>query len=188
MLKLEELECLYASMIKNNTTQDCFLVSQFITACSTFCQRDYEIRAFTQIEIANDLDKLFVGRFGELGLHHMYMFKLHRMNFTRVFDEIPNRDGFAWTTMVTAHARVGDLGSARRLLDDMPERNTASWNSIIAGYARLGDVESAEFFEMLTKDLISWTTMINCYCQNKKYKEAVAVFNEMKMMVRTPTK
>ncbi|KAK3031648.1 hypothetical protein RJ639_035016 [Escallonia herrerae] len=63
----------------------------------------------------------------------------------QVFDEMPNRDGFARTTMVTARARVRDLSSARGLLDDMPERNTASWNSIIVRYARLGDVESAKF-------------------------------------------
>ncbi|KAF7112170.1 hypothetical protein RHSIM_RhsimUnG0254100 [Rhododendron simsii] len=108
---------------------------------------------------------------------------LRRMVETRrVFDEMPERDIFAGTTMLMAYARVGDLGSARRLFDEMPERNIASWNTMIDGYASVGDVEAAVvlFNEMPRRDLISWTTMINCYAQNKQYTEALAVFNEMK--------
>ncbi|KAL6588142.1 hypothetical protein OROMI_001120 [Orobanche minor] len=33
---------------------------------------------------------------------------------------------------------------------------------------------------MPAKDLISWTTMINCYSQNKQYIEALLVFTNMK--------
>ncbi|CAK9140643.1 unnamed protein product [Ilex paraguariensis] len=100
----------------------------------------------------------------------------------QVFDEMPERDVFVWTTMISAHARVGDMGCAWGLFDEMPERNTATWNTMIDGYARLGNVEAAEhlFNEMPITDLISWTTMITCYVQNKQYTEGLAVFNEMK--------
>ncbi|KAL6208729.1 hypothetical protein ACLB2K_019674 [Fragaria x ananassa] len=104
----------------------------------------------------------------------------------KVFDEMPERDGFAWTTMVASDVRVGDMSSARVLFDEMLERciaNAATWNTMIDGYARLGDVESAEilFDQMPARDLISWTAMINCYCQNKRFGEALAVFDEMRI-------
>lgn len=106
----------------------------------------------------------------------------------QVFDEMPERDVFAWTTMIMAYVRVGDLHSARRLFDEMPERNTASWNTMVDGYAGVGDIEAATvlFNEMPKRDLISWTTMINCYAQNKHYIEALAVFNEMKSQGISP--
>ncbi|VVA26019.1 PREDICTED: pentatricopeptide [Prunus dulcis] len=71
------------------------------------------------------------------------------------------RDAFAWPTLVSSHAGVGDTSSAR---------NIATWNTMIDGYARLSNVESAEllFNHTPTKDTISWTTMIDCYSQHKK--------------------
>lgn len=101
----------------------------------------------------------------------------------QVFDEMPERDAFVWTTMLSGYSRGGDMGSARALFDEMPERNVATWNSLINGYARVGDVVNCEllFGEMTEKDLISWTTMISCYSQNKLYREALTVFDEMRM-------
>uniref|UniRef100_A0A2N9IEF3 Pentacotripeptide-repeat region of PRORP domain-containing protein n=1 Tax=Fagus sylvatica TaxID=28930 RepID=A0A2N9IEF3_FAGSY len=57
---------------------------------------------------------------------------------------MPERDVFAWTTIVSAHIRAGDLSSARRFFEEMPERNTATWNTMIDGYARMGNFDSAE--------------------------------------------
>ncbi|KAJ6728929.1 hypothetical protein OIU85_019910 [Salix viminalis] len=99
----------------------------------------------------------------------------------RVFDEMPERDVFAWTTMVSSLVRVGDMSTAGRLFDMMPDRNLAAWNTLIDGYARLREVDVAEllFNQMPARDIISWTTMINCYSQNKRFREALGVFNEM---------
>lgn len=110
--------------------------------------------------------------------------KLCRINESRkVFDEMPERDAFAWTTIISAHARAGDMGSAALLFERVGETNTTIWNTMIDGYARLGNLESAKllFNQMPTRDIISWTTMIACYSQNKKYREALAVFKEMMM-------
>lgn len=115
--------------------------------------------------------------------------KVRRISESRkVFDEMPERDAFAWTTMVSSHARVGDMSSARILFDEMEERNITTWNTMIDGYARIGNVESAEllFNHMPTRDIISWTTMIDCYSQNKKFGEALAVFNDMRMKGISP--
>ncbi|GKV01864.1 hypothetical protein SLEP1_g14379 [Rubroshorea leprosula] len=241
---LKELERVYATMIKTNAMQDCFLVNQFVSACTSFHCIDYAILAFTQMEepnvfVYNAIIKCFVGcnqpiralecymhmlramvgptsftytllvkacglvsalRFGE-GVHgHIWKLGLESHTFVqtslvdfysnmgkimesrKVFDEMPERDVYAWTTMVAALVRAGDLSSASRLFEEMPERNTAAWNTMIDGYARIRDVKSAESFfnQMPAKDIISWTTMINCYSQNKQFREALAVFDEMR--------
>ncbi|KAI3794990.1 hypothetical protein L1987_37632 [Smallanthus sonchifolius] len=238
------LECIYACIVKNGYNQDCFMVNQFISACSTFYNTDYAFQAFTQMDDPNVFvynaviracvcccspvqalgfyikmlrgDQVrptsytfssvikgcaFVAesRIGEAVNGHVWKFgfKSHVYVQTvlidfyssvgrvfdarKVFDEMTERDVFAWSSMISVLARAGDLVSAKELFDEMPERNFASWNSLIDGYARVKDVESAEvlFRNMPQKDLISWTTMINCYSQNKLYKEALATFKDM---------
>ncbi|KAL2925243.1 hypothetical protein RDABS01_007724 [Bienertia sinuspersici] len=99
----------------------------------------------------------------------------------KTFDEMPERDSFAWSTIVAVHARGGDMASARQLFHEMPEKKATAWNTMIDGYAKLGNVEAAEllFGQMSNKDLVSWTTMIMCYTQNKEYKKALLAFDEM---------
>ncbi|ESQ50606.1 hypothetical protein EUTSA_v10022616mg [Eutrema salsugineum] len=99
----------------------------------------------------------------------------------KVFDEMPERDGFTWTTMISAYRHVLDMDSANHLANQMPEKNVATWNCLIDGYTKLGNVEIAEslFNQMPVKDIISWTTMINGYSRNKRYKESIAVFYKM---------
>ncbi|KAL0884518.1 hypothetical protein Bca101_008499 [Brassica carinata] len=99
----------------------------------------------------------------------------------KVFDEMPERDGFAWTTMVSAYVRVFDMDSANALANRMSEKNGATWNCLIDGYMKLGDVEAAEslFDQMPVKDVITWTSMIRGYSCNKRYREAISVFYKM---------
>ncbi|XP_039008731.1 pentatricopeptide repeat-containing protein At1g06143-like [Hibiscus syriacus] len=247
---LNQLERLYATMIKTNVNQDCFLSNQFVSACSSFRRMDYAILAFTQMQSPN----VFVYNALIKGLvycHHpfvaLYYYKhmlgaevwptsftfsslvkacclvsefglgvsvhghVWKHGFTshvfvqtalvdfyasvgkifeskRVFDEMPERDVFAWTTMISGFLKAGDLGSSMRFFDEMPERSTATWNAMIDGYARVGGVESAEllFNQMPVKDTISWTTMINCYSQNKRFGEALALFDEMRRYKVSP--
>lgn len=100
----------------------------------------------------------------------------------KVFDEMSERDVYAWTTMISAHVRNNDVESAEKLFDEMPERkNTATWNAVIDGYAKLGDIEHVEvlFSKIPSKDIISWTTLMSCYSKNKRYGEVVKLFHEM---------
>ncbi|CAI9774440.1 unnamed protein product [Fraxinus pennsylvanica] len=98
---------------------------------------------------------------------------------------MPERDGFAWSTMIEAHEGVGDLASEKSLFDEITEKNIAAWNTMIHGYVRVSDVNSAEklFFMMLEKDLISWT-MIHCYAKSKQFSNALDLFYELKNEVR----
>ncbi|XP_009118553.1 pentatricopeptide repeat-containing protein At1g06143 [Brassica rapa] len=99
----------------------------------------------------------------------------------KVFDEMPERDEFTWTTMVSAYVRDFDMDSANALANRMSEKNVATWNCLIDGYMRLGNVEVAEslFDQMPVKDIITWTSMIKGYSFNKRYREAISVFYKM---------
>ncbi|XP_062024987.1 pentatricopeptide repeat-containing protein At1g06143 [Rosa rugosa] len=172
----------YVNMLRNGVFPTSYTFPSLIKACASVSvmgfgeavhgcvwKSGFDSHVFVQTALIDLYSKL--GRIGEA---------------QKVFDEMPERDGFAWTTMVSSHARVGDMRSARTLFDVMMERciaNSATWNTMIDGYARLGDVESAEllFNQMPTRDLISWTAMINCYSQNRKFGEALAVFNDMRL-------
>nr|XP_043613307.1 pentatricopeptide repeat-containing protein At2g21090 [Erigeron canadensis]XP_043613308.1 pentatricopeptide repeat-containing protein At2g21090 [Erigeron canadensis] len=80
--------------------------------------------------------------------------KCGEMNDARkLFDEMPNKDILAWTTMVSGYAKWGDMKLARGLFDDMPKKNPISWNAVISGYTRHGlGCEALELFaEMMVK-------------------------------------
>ncbi|XP_022134008.1 pentatricopeptide repeat-containing protein At1g06143 [Momordica charantia] len=242
---ISELDGVYASMIKTNAIQDCFLVNQFISASLTFDRVDYPVLAFTQMDNPNvfvynamirgfvhcghsiqalqcyvhmleskvfptsytfsslvkactslcavELGRIIHGHIWKNGLESHVFVQTALIDFysnlgklcesRKVFDEMCERDAFAWTTMASALVRAGDMDSARKLFEEMPERNTATWNTMIDGYARLGNVESAEFLfnQMPARDIISWTTMITCYSQNKQYHEALAIYFDMRL-------
>lgn len=243
-LSLKELESWYCMMLKNSAAQDCFLINQYISACSSFHFVDAALNSFAQVEDPNifvynaligalvncfrPLQALcyytvmlrnavspssytfpavvkscrvlaFVG-FGEcvhgqvwkngLGssVHVQTAFVDFYSSFgkicdsRKVFDEMHERDGFAWTAIISAHIRDGDLCAARRVFNEMSEQSTVVCNTMIQGYMEAGVVESAEelFCKMLKRDLISWTTMINCYTRHNRYQEALDIFHEMK--------
>ncbi|KAK8496434.1 hypothetical protein V6N12_066247 [Hibiscus sabdariffa] len=46
---------------------------------------------------------------------------------------MPERDVFAWTTMMSGFLKAGDLGSSRRLFDETPNWSGATWNTMMDG-------------------------------------------------------
>ncbi|KAI3907921.1 hypothetical protein MKW92_045678 [Papaver armeniacum] len=155
---------LYLKMLENQVLQTSFTFSALIKACSLLQSVKYGEAVHSQIWKTGFSSHVFV----QTGLIGFYL-SLHRINDSQnVFDEMTERDVVAWTSMIKVYVRIGDLSSARKLFDEMPERNTASWNTLIDGYSKLG------------RDLISWTTMITCYARNKRCREAIQVFQDMK--------
>ncbi|XP_030441197.2 pentatricopeptide repeat-containing protein At1g06143-like [Syzygium oleosum] len=177
------LEC-YKSMLRDDVRATSFALSSLVKACGAAqgsglgesvhghaWRNGFGSHVFVQTALID----LYAG-FGNI------------IESRKVFDEMPERDAFAWTTMVSAHARSSDMSAARALFEEMPERNVAAWNAMIDGYARLGDVELAEslFEQMTVRDIISWTTMITCYSQNGRFREALTTFREMTAHGITP--
>lgn len=175
---------LYIDMLRTQNVPTSYTLSSVIKGCTLMCGLRLGECVHGQIWKYGFGSHVFV----QTGLIDFYS-NLGRVDLARlVFDEMPERDNFAWAAMVSAHASASDLGSARSLFDEMPEKIAVACNAMINGYARIGDVELAEllFKEMSRKDLISWTTMINCYSQNRKYGLAIEAFYDMKSNLITP--
>ncbi|XP_051121190.1 pentatricopeptide repeat-containing protein At1g06143 [Andrographis paniculata] len=106
----------------------------------------------------------------------------------KVFDEMPEKDNFAWCAMILAYARAGHVTSALKVFDEMPVKNTVASNTMIRGFAAAGDIESAAslFGKMVERDVVTWTTMIDCYCKHGRYIEALELYDEMKASSARP--
>ncbi|KGN62675.1 pentatricopeptide repeat-containing protein At1g25360 [Cucumis sativus] len=61
----------------------------------------------------------------------------------KLFDEMPKRNEFIWTTLITGYVRNGDLTGAREILDTMTEQPGIAWNAMISGYLHHGLFEDA---------------------------------------------
>lgn len=62
--------------------------------------------------------------------------KLH--DARKVFDEMPERDVFSWTSLLGGHVKQGEITIASEIFTMMPIRNTVSWTVIISGFLDCG--------------------------------------------------
>ncbi|THU58784.1 hypothetical protein C4D60_Mb03t18070 [Musa balbisiana] len=124
-----------------------------------------------------------------------------------VFDDMPIKDVFSWTSMMSAYAKCAhvkpidatlvsvlsacamlgclDLGRwiYEHYIDDKMIRLSVKLaNAFIDMYAKCGDIaEAAKLFdEMPEKDVVSWNTMILAYAVHGYSKEALFLFEHMK--------
>ncbi|KAL6603521.1 hypothetical protein ACP70R_043882 [Stipagrostis hirtigluma subsp. patula] len=89
-------------------------------------------------------------------LIHMYAELGLADDARRAFDEIPVKDGVAWTMVIGGLAKMGLLDEARKLLAQAPERNVISWTSLIAAYSRAGRAaEAVHCFNSMLSDGIA---------------------------------
>ncbi|KAL2332567.1 hypothetical protein Fmac_020148 [Flemingia macrophylla] len=77
------------------------------------------------------------------------------------------RNVITWTTMVTGHAKMRNLKTARMYFDTMPERSVVSWNAMLSGYAQNGAAQETVilFNDMLSSgnepDETTWVTVLS---------------------------
>lgn len=85
------------------------------------------------------------------------------------------------TSVMDFYAKLGDMGTARKVFDEMAERNVVSWNSMLYGYLKSGDLAMAQnvFDEMPVKDIVSWNSMISGYGREGNMEQACALFRQM---------
>ncbi|KAK0591874.1 hypothetical protein LWI29_009579 [Acer saccharum] len=77
----------------------------------------------------------------------------------KIFDEMPSKNVFCWTSMVYGYVTCGHLDDARDLFNRSP-----------------------------VKDIVLWTAMINGYVQYNRFDEAVSLFREMQIKRVKPDK
>nr|GMC60383.1 pentatricopeptide repeat-containing protein At3g62890-like [Ipomoea batatas] len=69
-----------------------------------------------------------------------------------VFDEMPERDVFSWTSLVCGYAKNGEMSQALEAFGKMPVRNDVSWAVMVSGFVGSGRYMEALrcFREMLS--------------------------------------
>ncbi|KAL5810346.1 hypothetical protein ACOSQ4_026914 [Xanthoceras sorbifolium] len=100
----------------------------------------------------------------------------------KVFDEMPEKDVIAWTTVMTGYIKCGFIEEARKLFDRVDsKKNVVTWTAMVGGYLRLKRVFEAEqlFWEMPIKNVISWNTMIDGYIRNGMIDKGIKIFDKM---------
>ncbi|KNA17018.1 hypothetical protein SOVF_083880 [Spinacia oleracea] len=86
--------------------------------------------------------------------------------------------------IVQMYSSRGRLEDARNVFDKMSSsKDVALWNAMSAGYAGVGDMSSgrALFESMTERNVISWTTLIAGYVHVNQAKEAIEIFQRMRV-------
>ncbi|XP_057950724.1 pentatricopeptide repeat-containing protein At5g66520-like [Malania oleifera] len=89
-------------------------------------------------------------------LINLYCVFLKLENAHKLFDQMPERDVFTWTSLLCGYAKNGELGRACGIFDRMPEHNDVSWAVMISGFVGAGKyVEALQYFhDMLCDDKV----------------------------------
>lgn len=73
---------------------------------------------------------------------------------TRVWDEMCERDGVSWNSIVSGCVHCGEIEAARLLFEDMPmRRNVVCWTALINGFGREGMI--VEMLSLFLQMLVS---------------------------------
>lgn len=178
---LKELECLYASMIKNNAVQDCFYMNQFITTCSTFRRTDYAVRAFTEMEspnayVYNAIIKAFIHCLNPVQALHFYLSMLRAG---------VSPSSYTFPSVIKGCVLVSDLGFGESVHGQIFRfgfgSNVFVQTSLIDFYSGFGRLVGARqvFDEIPERDGFVWTTMLSGYSRGGDMGSARRLFDEM---------
>ncbi|XP_071707589.1 pentatricopeptide repeat-containing protein At1g06143 [Rutidosis leptorrhynchoides] len=178
---LTQIECIYAWMVKNSFNQDCFMINQFITACSGFHQTDYAIKAFSQMDGPNIFvynavirscvccsspiqalqfyAKMLTARISPTSYTFSSVIKGCGLQPQSRFGEAI--DGHIWKLGFKSHVYVQ--------------------TALIDFYSSFGKIfESRQVFdEMVERDVFAWTSIISVLARSGDLVSATQLFNEM---------
>ncbi|KAL8041754.1 hypothetical protein ABFX02_09G004600 [Erythranthe guttata] len=102
-----------------------------------------------------------------------------------IFDKMPERNAFSWTSLIAGYFKLGKIDTALEIFRKMPEgdKNEITWTNVILGLARNGLVFEARdaFDQMPVKNVVAWTSMIKAYVENSLVDEAFELFKVMPM-------
>ncbi|KAK6148428.1 hypothetical protein DH2020_019340 [Rehmannia glutinosa] len=71
-----------------------------------------------------------------------------------LFDEMPVRDVFSWTSLLCAYAKNGNMRRAGDIFREMPVRNDVSWAVMISGFVSCGSyTEALKYFHNMLSEV-----------------------------------
>ncbi|XP_019091813.1 PREDICTED: pentatricopeptide repeat-containing protein At1g06145-like [Camelina sativa] len=166
------LESALAAMIKMSQNEDCHLMNQFITACTSFNRLDLAVSSMIQMQapnvfVYNALIKGFVTcshpirslefyvrmlRDSVSPSSYTYSSLVKASAFASGFGESLQahiwKFGFGFhvqiqTTLIGFYSASGRIREARKVFDEMPERDDITWTTMVSAYRQVLDMESA---------------------------------------------
>uniref|UniRef100_A0A5B7A6W9 Pentatricopeptide repeat-containing protein n=1 Tax=Davidia involucrata TaxID=16924 RepID=A0A5B7A6W9_DAVIN len=178
---LKGLESLYASMVKNNANQDCFLINQFVTSCSTFFRTDYAIVAFTQMENPN----VFVYNAIIRGFVHCSS-PIQALEFySQMLKDRVCPTSYTFSSVVKGCSLISALSFGEAVHGQIWKygfrSNVYVQTALVDFYSNLARiVESRQVFDkMLERDVFAWTTMVSAHARVGDLSSARRLFDEM---------
>ncbi|KAK1353244.1 hypothetical protein POM88_052379 [Heracleum sosnowskyi] len=87
---------------------------------------------------------------------------------------------FVTTSLLNMYAKLGEIDDSCRVFNN---GDALSVNNAFAdAYSKCGSIEDVKriFDRMDEKDIVSWTTLVNAYSQGSEWREALAIFLQMR--------
>ncbi|CAA0820891.1 Pentatricopeptide repeat-containing protein [Striga hermonthica] len=125
---------LFRKMLGTRTAPDKYTFNFVITSCA-HQEEVVHGRIFHGFVVKNgSLLNMYVAN----SLINLYSVFARSNDARKVFDDMPERDVFAWTSLVSAYAKNGDMKRAGEVFREMPVRNDVSWAVMVSGFASSG--------------------------------------------------
>ncbi|KAL6214582.1 hypothetical protein ACLB2K_014014 [Fragaria x ananassa] len=170
-------------MIKTNTIQDSFFTNQLITASSSLSRLNHAALAFSHIQNPN---AFVYNAMIKASVHcgHPFQGLLCFINMlrNRIFPT-----SYTYPSLIKACASVSVMGFGEgvhgRVWKTGFDSHVYVQTALIDLYSKLGRVGDARkvFDEIPDRDGFAWTTMVASHVRNKRFREALAVFDEMRI-------
>ncbi|KAE8696930.1 Detected protein of unknown function [Hibiscus syriacus] len=162
---------IHAFMLRHSIETNLNLFTKFITACgciSCLSATKHDRRNITFLTLAKSC-ALNMATWEGLQIHN------HVMKFGFCLDL------YVSTALLDMYAKLGTMGSARKVFEEMPERSVVSWKALICGYDKAGDMERAKMIsgEMPEEDSAFYNAMIDGYVKLDDLGSARSLFDKM---------
>lgn len=172
---------MYASMIKTNTSQDCFLINQFITACSTLGHVDFAVLAYNQMEnpnvfVYNAMIRGFVQCYYPIKALEFYihMLRVQLLPTSYTFSSLIKACSLASEIRFgeAVHGHIWRLGF---------DSHVFVQTALVDFYSRVGRITGSKrvFDEMPHRDAFAWTTMVSGLARFGDLSSARRLFDMM---------
>ncbi|CAN0901141.1 Pentatricopeptide repeat-containing protein At1g06143 [Linum grandiflorum] len=179
--KISDVESAFARMIKVAAHQDCFLMNQFITACSALGATDQAVLACSQMDnpnvfVFNAMLKGFVGNHRPVEAVECYvqMLRAQLSSTSYTFSSLVK------ACCLVSDARVGESVHGQILKNGFAS-SVFACTTLIEFYFGLERIfDSLKVFdEMPERDVFAWTTMVSCLARAGELSYARRLFDRM---------
>ncbi|KAL5995656.1 hypothetical protein ACLOJK_025722 [Asimina triloba] len=106
-----------------------------------------------------------------------------------VFEKMPSKDVFSWTSMIAGYQQQGDNSEALKLLTEMQtsgvKPNQVCFTSVLPACAQLFHIHMGRAIHSVliilgyVLDQFSFCSLIDMYCKCGNFEDAMQLFNEM---------